>query len=153
MTMLFVWLGVFCAGLLVECTTAGTLVSIWFSVGAVIPFIMSCFGINHPMYITAEIVVFGVVTILCLIFLRKISKKLLFRNNKNKTNLDIHIGKKYTISKKYGNDTYIKFNGIEYAAYIEGDDEVNDLELGDKVEIIRFQGNKAIVKMVEKKEK
>ncbi len=152
MTMLYIWLGVLCVGLLVESLNAGTLVTIWFSVGAIVPLIMSCFGINTAGYITAQIIIFGVVTSLCMIFLRKIAKKMLFKNTKDKTNLDLYIGKKFKISNKYDNITYIKFNGIEYSAYLEDDDEINDLEIGDQVEIVRFQGNKAIVKMVKVKE-
>ena len=148
MYMLYIWLGILCLGLLVEALNAGTLVTIWFSAGAVIPLIMSCFGITNPIFIIAEVLVFGVVTALCLIFLRNIAKKVLFKNTKDKTNLDIQIGKKYIIHNKYNNVTYIKFNGIEYAAYLLGDDEINDLEIGDKVEIVKFEGNKAIVKKV-----
>ena len=146
MYMLYIWLGVLCLGLLVESLNAGNLVTIWFSVGAIVPLIMSCWGITNPAYITTQIIIFGVVTSLCMIFLRKIAKKTLFKNSKDKTNLDLYIGKKFEISNKYNNNTYIKFNGIEYSAFLEGDDEINDLELGDKVEIIRFEGNKAIVK-------
>lgn len=148
MYMMYIWLAVLCGGLLVEAVNAGTLVTIWFSAGAVIPLIMSFWGITSPIYITIQVVIFGVVTTLSLIFLRKIAKKLLFRKNENKTNLDLYVGKKFTITNKYGNVTYIKFNGIEYSAFLEGDDEVNDLQIGDKVEIIRFEGNKAIVKRV-----
>jgi len=148
MTMLYIWLGILCIGLLVESLNAGTLVTIWFSVGAVIPLIMSCFGITSSGYITAQIIIFGVITSLCMIFLRKIAKKMLFKNTKDKTNMDLFIGKKFKILNKYNNITYIKFNGVEYSAYLENDDEINDLEIGDNVEIIRFQGNKAIVKKV-----
>jgi len=149
MYMLYIWLAVLCGGLLVEAAQAGTLVSIWVSVGALIPLIMSFWGITTPAYITIQVVIFGLVTTLCLVYLRKIAKRWLFKNSKDKTNLDLYVGKKYTITNKYGNVTYIKFNGIEYSAYLEGDDEINDLELGDKVEIIRFEGNKAIVKKVD----
>ena len=100
------------------------------------------------IYITIQFVVFGVVTLLCLIFLRKIAKKLLFKNSKDKTNLDLYLGKEFTIIKKYGDIAYIKFNGIEYSAFLENVDEANNLEVNDKVEIIRFEGNKAIVKRV-----
>lgn len=148
MVMLYIWLAVFCVCLLIESLNAGTLISIWFATGAIIPLIMSFWGITSPTYITVQIVIFGLVTALCLIFLRKIAKKMLFKNSKDKTNLDLYVGRKYTIIKKYENSTYIKFNGVEYNAVIENDDEVNDLNLGDKVEIIRFQGNKAIVKKV-----
>lgn len=150
MYMLYIWLTVLCVGLLVEAFQSGTLVSIWVSVGAVIPLIMSCWGITTPAYITVQVVIFGLVTTLCMVYLRKIAKKLLFKNSKDKTNLDLYIGKKYTITNKYGNVTYIKFNGIEYSAVLENDDEVNDLELGDKVQIIKFEGNKAIVEKVSK---
>lgn len=148
MYMLYIWLAVLCVGLLIESLNAGTLITIWFSAGAVVPLIMSFWGITTPAYITAQVIIFGVVTTLCLVFLRNIAKKTLFKNSKDKTNLDLYVGKKYTISNKYNNITYIKFNGIEYSAVLENDDEVNDLELGDKVEIIRFAGNKAIVKKV-----
>ena len=148
MYMVYIWLAVLCAGLLIEAINAGTLITIWFSVGAVVPLIMSFFGITSVLYISIQVAIFGVVTLLCLIFLRKVAKRTLFKNSKDKTNLDLYVGKKYTITNKYGNVTYIKFNGIEYSAILENDDEVNDLEIGDKVEIIRFEGNKAIVKKV-----
>ncbi len=148
MYMLYIWLAIFCGGLLFEALQAGTLVSIWVSVGALIPLIMSFWGITTPIYITIEVIVFGVITTLCLVYIRKIARRLLFKNSKDKTNLDLYVGRKYTITNKYGNITYIKFNGIEYSAILEGDDEVNDLQLNDKVEIIRFEGNKAIVKKV-----
>ena len=133
MYMLYIWLTVLCVGLLVEALQAGTLVSIWVSVGAIIPLVMSCWGITNPAYITIQVVIFGLVTTLCLVFLRKIAKKWLLKNSKGKTNLELYIGKKFTISNKYGNVTYIKFNGIEYSAILENDDEINDLQIGDKV--------------------
>ena len=148
MYMLYVWLAVFCLGLIIEAISAGTLVSVWFSAGAIIPMIMSLWGTTNPAYITVEILIFGLVTSLSLIFLRKIAQKVLYKNKKDKTNLDLHLGRKYTISNKHENMTYIKFNGIEYSVILENDDEVNDLELGDRVEIIRFEGNKAIVKRI-----
>lgn len=148
MYMTYVWLTVLCVGMLIESINAGTLVTIWFSVGAIIPLIMSLFKITTVTYITIQFVVFGVVTLLCLIFLRKIAKKLLFKNSKDKTNLDLYLGKEFTIIKKYGDIAYIKFNGIEYSAFLENADEANNLEVNDKVEIIRFEGNKAIVKRV-----
>ena len=148
MYMVYIWLTVVCVGLFIESLNAGTLITIWFSAGAVVPLIMSFWNITTPQYITVQVIIFGLVTALCLIFLRNITKKVLFKNAKDKTNLDLYIGKKYTVSNKYENVAYIKFNGIEYSAIIEQDDEINDLELGDKVEILRFEGNKAIVKKV-----
>ncbi len=148
MYMMYIWLAVLCIGLIVEAIDTGNLVSIWFSVGAIVPFVMSFWKISTPIYIIIQFIVFGVVTSLCLIFLRKLTKKLLFKGTKEKTNLDMYVGKKFSISNKYGNKTYIKFNGIEYSAILENDDNVNDLEIGDKVEIIRFEGNGAVVKKI-----
>ena len=71
MYMLYIWLAVLSVGLLVESLYAGTLISIWFSAGAIIPLIMSFWGITTPIYITIQVVIFGLVTLLCLIFLRK----------------------------------------------------------------------------------
>ena len=148
MYMIYLWLAIVCVGLLIESLNSGTLITIWFSAGATIPLIMSFWQITTPLYITIQVVIFGVVTALCLIFLRGIAKKVLFRNSKDKTNLDMYIGKRYTISAKYGKVAYIKFNGIEYSVFDEEDNEESSFKLGDKIEIIRFEGNKAIVKKV-----
>ena len=148
MYMIYVWLAVLCVGLFIESLNAGTLVTIWFSAGALIPLIMSFWGITNPSYITVQVIIFGVVTALCLIFLRNITKRVLFKNNKTKTNLDMYVGKKYTITNKYNNVAYIKFNGIEYSVVDISNEEANEFELGNKVEIVRFEGNKAVVKKV-----
>ncbi|MBE5741235.1 MAG: NfeD family protein [Clostridiales bacterium] len=145
MHMLYIWLAVLCVGLLIEWINAGTLISVWFSVGAIIPLIMSFWGITTPLYITLQVVIFGLVSILCLVFLRKIAKKLLFKNTQEKTNLELYVGKKMKIVAEYNKVPYIKFNGIEYKAIAE--DGV-DLNIDDEVEIVRFEGNKAIVKKV-----
>ena len=148
MYMLYLWLAVLCVGLLIEALNAGTLITIWFSAGAVIPLIMSFWNNTNPAYITVQVVIFGLVTALCLIFLRGITKKTLFKNSKDKTNLDMYIGKKYTVTAKYGKVAYIKFNGIEYSVFDGEDVEKSNFEIGEKIEIIRFEGNKAIVKRV-----
>lgn len=145
MFMVYVWLGVIFLALLVEAMSAGTLISLWFAVGAIVPLILSFWGITTPTYISIQIAIFGVVTTLSLVFLRKIAKKFLFRNAKDKTNLDLLIGKKMKITAEYNNIPYIKINGIEYSAVTE---EEIDLNIGDVVEIVKFEGNKAIVKKV-----
>ena len=143
--MTFVWLGVICASLIVEAVNAGTLVSIWFSAGAVVPLGMSFVDNSSTVYIVSQILVFGVVTALCIVFLRKIAIKYLYNNKDSKTNLDLVVGKKVKISKKYENIPYVKFNGIEYSV-LEENEEI--LEIEDSVEIIKFEGNKIIVKKV-----
>lgn len=143
--MTYVWLGVICACLIVEAANAGSLVSIWFSIGAVIPLCMSFVNNSSTVYIIAQILVFGVVSALCMLFLRKIAKKFLYNNKDGKTNLELVVGKKMKISNKYQETPYVKFNGIEYSVIEENEQE---LEINDIVELIKFDGNKIIVKKV-----
>lgn len=144
--MLYIWLGVFCVTLLMEGLNAGTLVSVWFSVGSLIPLIMSFFTPDTALYISLQVAIFGIVTTLCLVFLRKIAKKWLFKNKDEKTNMDLYVGKKLKVVAKHDNIPYIKFNGIEYRAILDNDSD--ELDVGEMVEIIRFQGNKAIVREI-----
>ena len=82
--MLYVWLAVLCIGLVIEVIEAGTLVSIWFSVGAVIPLFMSIWRTNSAIYIASQFVVFGLVTICSLVFVRKIARNALLKNVNNR---------------------------------------------------------------------
>ena len=143
--MLYVWLAVICLGLLIEAIEAGTLVSVWFSVGAVIPLFMSIYKTNNPLYISLQFIIFGVVTMLLLVFIRKLAKKWLFKNSNEKTNMDNYVGKKYTIKEIIDGNAYIKINGVGYAVQ---DDDDEELTVGDKVEIIEFRGNKTVVNKV-----
>ena len=150
MYMLYIWLAIIAVGLLLEAVEAGTLVTIWFSAGAIIPLIMSAFGITEPWYIILQIVVFGIVTILCLVFIRKIAKRTLFKNSKEKTNMDLNVGKIVKVSRIDGEFCYIKLNGIEYNV-VDDDGEV--LNFGDQVEILKIRGNKIVVNKINKEEK
>ena len=145
MYMIWIWLAVIALGLIVELIDAGTLVSVWFSVGAVIPFLMSIWRTNNGWYISAQVVVFGLVTILSLIFLRKVCLKLLYKNNKETTNVDSLINKRVKIVKLNEDKTRgtVKINGVEYTALFEDDDKT--FELNEEVFIKNFAGNKIIV--------
>ena len=146
--MLWVWLGVICVGLIVEAIEAGTLVSIWFSLGAVIPLFMSFYRTNDPLYISLQFIIFGITTILLLVFIRKLAKKWLFKNSNEKTNLDAYVGKKYVVKEIIDGNAYIKINGVGYAV----EDEDDKLEVGDNVVIKEFKGNKTVVSKVKEKE-
>ena len=150
MYMIYVWLAIIAVGLLLEAVEAGTLVTIWFSVGAIIPLIMSFFGLTAVWYIILQVIVFGIVTILCLVYLRRIAKKTLFKNNKEKTNMDMYIGKKYKIIRVEQEISYIKINGVEYRAV---DDDGESITLGDEVVVIKVRGNKVVVDKLKKENK
>lgn len=150
MYMIYIWLAIIAAGLLLEAVEAGTLVTIWFSVGAVVPLIMSFFGINEVWYIILQAIIFGIVTILCLVFLRKIARKTLLKNSKETTNLDIFIGKRFKISRVDDELKYIKLNGVEFRVV---DDDGEEMKLGDLVEVLKVRGNKIVVNKIVKEEK
>ena len=142
--MLWLWLAVICVGLVVEAVEAGTLVSVWFSLGAVIPLFMSFYKTNDTLYISLQFIIFGVTTILLLVFIRKLAKKWLFKNANEKTNLDSYVGKKYVVKEIIEGNAYIKINGVGYAVQ----DEDEKLNIGDSVEIKEFKGNKTVVSKI-----
>ena len=143
--MTYIWLGVICTSLLLEASNAGSLVCIWFTIGGLVALAMSFVNTSSVMYIVTQVLVFGIVSALCLIFLRKVALKYLYKNKDDKTNLDLVVGKKMKISKKYENTPYVKFNGIEYSV-IEEQEEI--LEIDDTIEVVKFEGNKIIAKKV-----
>ena len=142
--MLWLWLAIICVGLIVEAIEAGTLVSVWFSLGAVIPLFMSIYKTNDPLYISLQFIIFGVTTILLLVFIRKLAKKWLYKNSNEKTNLDSYVGKKYIVKEIIEGNAYIKINGVGYAVV----DEDDELEVGDTVKILEFKGNKTVVSKI-----
>ncbi len=145
MYMIWIWLAVIAIAVVVELIDAGTLVSIWCAVGAVIPFFMSFWRTDNPIYITAQVIVFGIVTALCLIFLRKLALKVLYKNNKEKTNMDMLVGTRIKIISVSEDKTKaeVKINGVTYTAV--GEDEDETFEPKQEVYIKRFSGNKIII--------
>ena len=151
MYMLWIWLAVIAVCLIVELIDAGTLVSVWFSVGAVVPFIMSFWRTNAVWYICLQVLVFGIITAICLVFLRKIALKYFFKGKQEKTNLDVYKNKKIKVLKinEDGTKAVVKINSVEYTAVAE--DEETTFIVGEEVEVIRFEGNKVVVKKLESK--
>lgn len=142
MHFVYFWLAVIVVSLVIELVDTGTLISVWFAVGAVIPFVMSFWGIDYAWYIALQFIVFGVVSAVCLLFLRKIAKKLLFKGKDEKTGLDTHVGKSFKISSVVDDNAYIKINGIDYKVVAQDD---NDFEKGQVVKVVKFSGNKVVV--------
>ena len=143
--MTYVWLGIICVSLLLEAANAGSLVCIWFTIGGLVALPMSFVNTSSITYIILQILVFGIVSGLCIVFLRKVALKYLYKDKDNKTNLDLVVGKKMKISKKYENTSYVKFNGVEYCVVEEQEE---NLEIDDTIEVVKFEGNKIIAKKV-----
>ena len=83
MLWLYIWLGVVAVTLIVEFLTM-ELVSVWLSIGALVAMILAACGVGYEI----QIVVMIIVSISCLLGLRKITLKFLnktdINNNDNK---------------------------------------------------------------------
>jgi len=139
MTWLYVWLGVTVATLILEFVTFD-LVSVWVSVGAFVAMILAACKVGYEI----QIVVMVVVSVGCILGLRKITLKWLTKNNE-KTNMDLVVGKRVKLLTKITQDELgtVKLNGITYSAKSSNNEEILENEY---VVIEKIEGNKLIVK-------
>ena len=145
--MFWVWLAVVVISAVVEFATMD-LTSIWFTAGAIIPFILSAInGIHWAIQVS----LFVVLTVLSIIFLRPIAKKCLLKNANSKTNINALIGKqcKMITGCDFENMGSVKINGVVWSAISE---DGKPIAKDDIVEIIKVDGNKLVVKHVNNKE-
>lgn len=147
MSVLFwIWLAVIVVTAVVEMLTM-EVVSIWFTFGAIIPFILSA---TNAVGWEIQIIVFVVVSAVLILSLRKITKKFLLRNSNEKTNLDSIIGKKYRLIDRtdFENNGTVKVNGVVWSVLSDNGEAI---ESGEIVQIVKIDGNKLIVKKSEEK--
>lgn len=140
--MIWIWLAIFIITLIVEALTQD-LVSIWFSLGALVVIILSLFP-GMPFW--GEIIVFVIVSIITLILTRPIVKKML-KNQIRKTNADSLIGQVVLLKKDTMKDDYgeVKINDVIYQTVL-ADDDMEPIKEGEYVTIIAIKGNKLIIK-------
>ncbi len=145
MLWLYIWLGVVAVTLIVEFLTM-ELVSVWLSIGALVAMILAACGVGYEI----QIVVMIIVSISCLLGLRKITLKYL-NKNKDKTNTDLLIGTKTKLLSNISEDDMgsVKINGVVWSAVSENNEPISQESL---VEIKKIEGNKLIVKKVEQKD-
>ena len=137
----WVWLGVAVLSVMIEIVTQ-ELVSIWFAFGAVIPFVLAIF--NVPVWI--GILIFVVISIVLVCFMRNVAQKWLFKKGGAKTNADALLGKTSKLLEAITRDDNgaVRFNGIVWSATTDDDSEI---EAGQYVDVIRMEGNRLIVKL------
>lgn len=137
----YVWLGIFVVSLIIEFLTL-ELVSIWISVGALSGLILALLGVGLEW----QIVVAVILTLACILGLRRFCVKFLLKG-KEKTNMDIYIGKKEKL--KVGMDAEgggsIVLNGVSWGVKSENGELIKE---GSLVEIVRLEGNKFVVRRV-----
>lgn len=136
------WIALCIVFLIIEQSTLG-LTTIWFSIGALVALLSVFLGASFII----QIVIFLVVSLILLLFTRKIFVKKLKIGNV-KTNVDAIIGTKTVLVRaiipyEVGS---IKINGQEWSAVCE--DRNVELRAGTKVEVVAVEGVKAIVRPI-----
>lgn len=137
-----IWMVVAIAFALAEGLTLG-LTFIWFAGGALLSMIVSFLGLGYAFQILA----FIIGSSLMLIYTRPIAIKV-FKIGATKTNVDSLIGKEGIVIKELQTFTMgqVKVKGQIWSAKPDG--EINILE-GHRVEVVRIEGVKLIVKDLE----
>ena len=139
--MLWVWIGVVAISLIVEAISMD-MTSIWFAVGGLFSLILCAIVPNQIVW---QVAVFLVISALCIIFLRKIARRLLFQKPTVATNIDKMIGAHTKLLEPIKEDVpgTIKINGIVWTAVCVDNQEIKS---DTEVEIVQIEGNKMIVK-------
>lgn len=139
--MFWVWLGVIVVTAIIEFATM-EIVSIWFTFGAIIPFIMST---TRSVSWEVQVVVFVIISALLIVCLRSVTKKFLLKNSNTRTNTESLIGKQFRMLERTDFETIgsLKVNDVVWSAVGEKQQKI---EKGEIVEVVGVEGNKLIVK-------
>ncbi len=136
--IVLLWFAIIIISAFIEVNTMD-LTSVWFSIGAVIAFVLAIIGFNVLIQIGA----FVSVSVLLLLSVRPIAKNY-FRTNLVNTNADRLVGKVATCTKEVrpGERGEVKVDGQFWTAITSGDETVL---VDEKVEILSIEGVKLIV--------
>ena len=140
-SMVYVWLALIVAFGIVEAATVG-LTSIWFAAGALIAMLAAAVGAS----IWVQIILFIVSSAALLIFTRRIVKKFITPKIEP-TNVDALIGQTAIVCEAIDNDAgkgQVRVDGNVWSARSEYG---TGIELNEKVQIVRIEGVKLIVRI------
>lgn len=139
-----IWLAIFVLAIVVESLSAD-LTPIWFAFGSIIALIIS-FIPGVAWWV--QLIIFLVISILTLLCLRPLAKRLLKRNIVS-SNIDEMAGKKGIMIKGYDelNRGEVKINDVIWTAI--NVDESAPIPAGTKVVVIAVNGNKLIVRSID----
>lgn len=138
----WIWVGILVATLLIEVETAGTLVSIWFSLGALVALIVFWLGGPIPL----QVIMFLAVAVASLLAIRPLASNY-FRGNIVPTNQDRIIGAQATLLVPITSTSWgqVKVFGSVWSAQSIDKKAIDE---GQLVEVIAIEGAKLIVKAV-----
>lgn len=138
----WLWIIILVGAIALEIVTAGNLVSIWFSAGALFGLIAFELGLNFFW----QVLIFFAVSILCIVILRPIASNYL-RGNIVATNADRYIGQQATLSKEITSNHWgeVNMHGVIWNVI-----EINghNLKIDTLIEVVAIEGSKLIVKEV-----
>ena len=140
--MIIIWFVLIIIAALIEMNTM-VLTSIWFSVGALLAFILAI--ASAPIWL--QLVVFIGVSLLLILSVRPIAKNYL-RTNVINTNTDRLVGK-VAVCTKYipaGERGEVKIDGKFWLAITTSED---DIEIDEKVEVLAIEGVKLVVDRIQ----
>ncbi len=139
----WVWCIVMILALLVEVATAGTLVSIWFTIGGLFALILSVLNAA----VAVQVIVFGVVSGTCILLLRPIASKIL-RGDVQATNYDRIINQHAKLTKAIEEDACgeLHHNGTTWNAVSYDGRPIAE---GTYVTVLAIDGNKVVVKSID----
>jgi len=118
----------------------------WFALGALAALVVSFITSN----IIVQVAVFLVVSLALVIFMKPLTNKFFKNKTKDELNMNGIIGKNAIVTKTVDNLKgvgEVKVSGEIWTAISENESEV--IEVGKKVEILRIDGVKLVVKSVE----
>ena len=140
--MIIVWFVIIIVAALIEMNTMD-LTSIWFSVGALVAFVLSLTKVSP----TLQIIAFLVVSVILVVAVRPVAKNY-FKTNSISTNADRLVGKVATCTKPIGigERGEVKIDGKYWLAVTSGN---SDIEIDDKVEVLAIEGVKLIVDKIQ----
>ncbi len=134
------WIIIALLTLAVEIITVGTLVSIWFSIGAVAAYIAAQLNLTFEM----QLLIFLAVSVLAFLTIRPIAKRFL-STKQQPTNADRYIGQHVTVTEAVSSEKWgaVMIQGVRWSIR-----EVNGhpVQVGETVEIIALEGAKLLVK-------
>lgn len=141
MSITLIWTIILVVSVIVEAITID-LVSIWFGVGAVCALIAEALGLS----LTVQVVIFAIVSIICIIAIRPISKKYL-RGNTIKTNLDRTIGQHCLVTERITADNKGEVK-VMSTLWMASSLNNETIEAGEYAEVVSIEGAHVVVKKI-----
>lgn len=137
--LMWIWLGIFIAALLVEFATAD-MVSIWFSIAAIPSFVIALF--NGPEWL--EISLFVVLTLVLFFFTRPLVMRY-FKVNEIKTNVDSIIGQEGIVIERIESSGKgrVKLRLNDWAAISR-----ETIEVDERIRVLDVEGATLIVEKI-----